>query len=221
MVFTLNNVSNLFLVRLGAHHRTEVSIGTEQDVQITEIIMHEDYNVPLKYSNDIALLKLMASADLGVGIGVVCMPDMKYALPFDSKNKPCWITGWGRLSSGGIQPDTLMEVRVPLVSKQRCQSAYPGKINDNMLCAGLDEGGIDSCQGDSGGPLVCEFNGTWYLEGVVSWGYGCAVPGKYGVYAHVRKLKSWVSQNKYDVVQPSPSPQSQSASLLGKLFCTT
>lgn len=206
---------------MGAHHRTEVSVGTEQDIRVSKIIIHEDYNDPLQYSNDIALIKLMTPADLGVGIGVVCMPDMKYALPFDSINKTCWITGWGRLSSGGSQPNTLMEADVPLVSKQRCQSAYPGKIDDTMLCAGLDEGGIDSCQGDSGGPLVCEFNGTWYLEGVVSWGQGCAAPGKYGVYAYVRNLKSWVSQNKDNVVQPSPSPHNQSESLLGKYYFNT
>ena len=196
-------------------------MGTEQDIRVAKIIMHEDYNDPFQYSNDIALLKIMTPAEPGVGIGVVCMPDMKYALPFDSINKTCWITGWGRLSSGGSQPNTLMEAHVPLVSKQRCQSAYPGKIDDTMLCAGLDEGGIDSCQGDSGGPLVCEFNDTWYLEGVVSWGQGCAAPGKYGVYAYVRNLKSWISQNKYNVVQPSPSPHNQSESLWGKYYFNT
>ena len=63
-----------------------------------------------------------------------------------------------------------MQASVPLVSKQRCMNAHPGKTDDSMLCVGLDEGGVDSFQGDSGGPLVCEFNGTWYLEGVTSRG---------------------------------------------------
>ena len=86
-----------------------------------------------------------------------------------------------------------MQVALPLVSKDRCSKSYGrGRIHDSMLCAGQDRGGIDSCQGDSGGPMVCEFNGRWYLEGVVSWGVGCAKPKYFGVYAHVRYLKAWV-----------------------------
>lgn len=67
-----------------------------------------------------------------------------------------------------------MQAEVPLVSKERCVKSYPRQIHDSMLCAGHDEGGIDTCQGDSGGPLVC------------------AQPGYFGVYANIRYLLDWV-----------------------------
>ena len=201
---------------MGAHYRTSGSVGTEQEIGVAKIIKNKHYNNPISKSNDIALIKLAKPADLGVGVGLVCISDMSHPLPFDNVNKKCWITGWGTLYSGGSEPNSLMEAQVPLVSKQRCQSSYPGKIDDTMLCAGLDEGGVDTCQGDSGGPLVCEFNGTWYLEGVTSWGYRCAYARKYGVYAYVRNLKAWISKNVYHIAPPSPSPQNQSVSALGK-----
>ncbi len=179
---------------MGAHYLNGC-VGTEQDIEVAEIIMHESYETPLSNSNDIALIKLASPAGLGEGVGLVCLPDTGHQLPFDNLNKKCWITGWGSLHSDGPKPNTLMQASVPLVSKQRCTSAYPGEIDDSMLCAGFDEGGVDACQDDSGGPLVCEFNGTWYLEGVTSWGYGCAEPNKFGVYAKVRNFKSWLSTN--------------------------
>ena len=86
----------------------------------------------------------------------------------------------------------LMQVSVPIVSEAKCKKAYGSSIHTSMVCAGLDRGGKDSCQGDSGGPMVCEHNGKFFLEGVVSWGSGCASPGKYGVYARVRYLKNWI-----------------------------
>lgn len=205
--------------RLGAHYRTSGNVGTEQDITVSKITIHESYNTPKSYSNDIALLNLAKAAVLGIGVGAVCMPDTQHSLPIDNLNKKCWITGWGNLYSGGYQPNTLMQASVPLVSKQRCSNVYPHKIDNSMLCAGLDEGGVDTCQGDSGGPLVCEFNGTWYLEGITSWGYGCAQANRYGVYAKVRTLKSWLEANMYKVVPPTAPPsQNQSSSALGKHY---
>jgi secreted trypsin-like serine protease len=69
-----------------------------------------------------------------------------------------------------------------------------------MVCAGEVYGLRDSCFGDSGGPLMVpsagDFGATLVQVGVVSWGYGCAVPTKYGVYSRVADdpLYSWIQQ---------------------------
>ena len=71
---------------------------------------------------------------------------------------------------------------------------------------GLVEGGKDSCQGDSGGPLVTRATGVddgYSLIGVVSWGYGCAEPGLYGVYSQFSKFLGWVAE-QFDGTSSSP-----------------
>ena len=203
--------------RLGAHYKTNGSVETEQDIHVAKIIMHESYQSPLHFSNDIALIYLASPADLGVGVGLVCLPDTTHDLPFNNTNQTCWITGWGSLYFWGPSPNALMQASVPLVSNQRCNNTYPGDIDDSMLCTGFDAGGVGPCHGDSGGPLVCDFNGTWYLEGATSWGYGCAEPNYYGVFANIRSLKPWLLTNMYTGVSPpAVSPQNQTSSALGK-----
>ena len=95
---------------------------------------------------------------------------------------------------GGSSPVTLQQASVPIVGRNRCEWTYLGRIHDSMICAGLDRGGIDSCQGDSGGPMVCEEGGRFYLQGVTSWGQGCARPNKYGVYARVKYVMGWLKK---------------------------
>ena len=85
-----------------------------------------------------------------------------------------------------------MQATVPIASRARCEKAYPGHIHDSMICAGLQQGGVDACRGDSGGPMVCETGGRYYLHGVTSWGHKCAIPGKFGVYVKVTYLLNWL-----------------------------
>ena len=59
-----------------------------------------------------------------------------------------------------MSPNTLRKEKVPLLSDSKCRSFYKaGAFTSHMLCAGYEEGGIDTCQGDSGGPLVCQVDG--------------------------------------------------------------
>jgi hypothetical protein len=96
---------------------------------------------------------------------------------------PLLATGWGAVGEGQGGSAGLRRVQVPLVDRANCNDAnsYNGAITDRMLCAGRDQGGIDTCQGDSGGPLT---NGG-VLTGIVSWGTGCARPNLFGIYARV------------------------------------
>ena len=189
---------------MGAHYRSYGTVGTEQEFDVVKIIKHEDYHIPNRWSNDIALLRLSKPPQIGNEVSLVCLPDNKFKLPFDDRNKTCWITGWGLLSYPGITPNELMQVDVPLVSNQRCNASYPGNIDESMICVGKDQGGVGGCKGDSGGPLVCEFDGKWYLEGVTSWGgLPCADPLKYSVYANARYLKPWIISKITGVTIPT------------------
>lgn len=91
------------------------------------------------------------------------------------------VLGWGRTAEGGDRTNSLRSADLPVVSDSSCSSSYSNYNRSSMVCAGYPNGGVDACQGDSGGPLVVGDT----LIGIVSWGDGCAKPGKPGVYARV------------------------------------
>jgi secreted trypsin-like serine protease len=154
---------------------------------VEEILVHPAYNKPLPQDNDIALLRL-AGAGKGTAVPLVSAADENSVLP---PGAIATVTGWG-VTESGLPSLKLKEVSVPIVGRAKCNGpgSYDGKIGESMICAGRDEGAQDSCQGDSGGPLTVGKR----LAGVVSWGEGCALPLKYGVYARVPKLADWISK---------------------------
>ncbi|XP_048581562.1 tryptase isoform X2 [Nematostella vectensis] len=183
-----NKLPQDIVIRLGAQRRLE-SVGEEQDINVTRIIKHPSYSSPVRYAYDIALLKLRKPAELNKFINLVCLP---HGMQIPAEHTKCWITGWGRLSPGGWAPINLRQASVPIVSRARCEVTYPKRLHDSMLCAGYDQGGIDSCQGDSGGPMVCESGGRFFLHGVTSWGVGCGFRGNFGVYSKVTHSLGWI-----------------------------
>ena len=114
-----------------------------------------------------------------------------------------------RISS--VRTPRLMQVDLPLVSERDCRKVYPGAaIDRRTLCAGLRKGGKDSCQGDSGGPLLVRDGTGWVQAGIVSWGHGCARPGKYGVYTSVAGFAAWLkAETGLALAPPPPRPAPQ------------
>lgn len=97
------------------------------------------------------------------------------------------IAGWGDTKEGaGSGSRYQMKAKVPYVTDAKCRKAYPELNGYWEMCAGKPKGGVDTCQGDSGGPMFRkDADGRRIQVGIVSWGEGCARPGKPGVYAQV------------------------------------
>ncbi|XP_042279815.1 trypsin-1-like [Thunnus maccoyii] len=170
-------------VRLGEHH-IRVSEGTEQFISSSRVIRNPNYN-PYTIDNDIMLIKLSEPATLNEFVQPVALPTS--CAPAGTM---CLVSGWGNTMSSVDDGDKLQCLDLPILSQTDCDNAYPGMITDAMFCAGFLEGGKDSCQGDSGGPVVC--NGE--LQGVVSWGYGCAERDHPGVYCRVCLFNQWLEE---------------------------
>ncbi|KAF7491461.1 Serine proteinase stubble [Sarcoptes scabiei] len=156
-------------------------------------IVHPRYNF-FTYENDLALVQLDKPIEFAPHVSPICLPPDNVEL----LGRNATVTGWGRLSEGGVLPTVLQEVRVPIISNDKCKNMFlsAGRheyIPDIFMCAGYDSGGRDSCQGDSGGPLqVQSEDGRWFLAGIISWGIGCGEPSLPGVCTRITKFKQWI-----------------------------
>uniref|UniRef100_A0A3Q2XLC2 Coagulation factor VII n=1 Tax=Hippocampus comes TaxID=109280 RepID=A0A3Q2XLC2_HIPCM len=188
----LEDTDAQFLNVVAGEHNTMVEEGTEQVIQVAQILMHERYEKKTA-DNDIALLRLASPVVYTPYAVPACLPTKSLA------ERDLWaisihpvMSGWGRLSLHGSTARLLQRLALPRVPLQECRLHTKLNITRNMLCAGLQRGGQDACKGDSGGPLVTRYKKTWFLTGVVSWGNGCADNNMYGIYTKVSNFLDWI-----------------------------
>ncbi|XP_072493804.1 plasminogen isoform X2 [Notamacropus eugenii] len=139
---------------------------------------------------DIALLKLNRPAAINDKVIPACLPSQDFMVP---DRTLCHVTGWG--DTQGTSPRGLLkQASLPVIDNRVCNrhEYLNGRVKSTELCAGHLVGGVDSCQGDSGGPLICFEDDKYVLQGVTSWGLGCARPNKPGVYVRVSRYISWI-----------------------------
>ena len=174
---------NLIVVA-GDHSLSRKNEG-EQVRRVVKIVKHHDYN-RRSFDNDIALVKVNRPFVFNRKVRPIAVGDLADA------NK-LRVAGWGDVVEGGTSSDVLLFVNVPLQSESQCSAAYPGRITNNMVCAGPRRGGKDACKGDSGSPMFRRVERKWQQVGIVSWGEGCAQSGAYGVYTKLENYRSWIN----------------------------
>jgi len=174
-----------------------------------EVFLHPEYD-SVNYVNDVAVIKLCSGMKhTNFTSNTTNNPEHEIIiLPEHEENfSDFWVYGWGTVDADDwIFPEKLHWVQTPTVSWENCSVPYDLSMFDeeNIICAGKE--GIDSCQGDSGGPLVqynlnCELDENGVSPdcepvhyGIVSWGHGCGVAGKPGVYTRTFAYKTWITQ---------------------------
>ncbi|WP_460371893.1 S1 family serine peptidase [Pseudomonas sp. Tul1A2] len=184
--------------------------GGAKRVEVSRIILHPLYLSGKPPRHDLALLQLASSAAGRFTAAIATLPleDEAKALAGQATAR---VTGWGVLGAGdeyGVRQLRFVDLKI--VSNRTCNDrvAYKGRITDYMFCAGFADRlePKDSCQGDSGGPLTVRLAGKRYLAGIVSWGDGCAIQERPGVYTRVPRYSAWVAdcqQGKASCTSPT------------------
>nr|XP_046239115.1 elastase-1-like isoform X1 [Scatophagus argus] len=183
--------SRTWRVVLGDHD-LYVSNGREQVIGVSAVYIHPKWDSSsVAGGYDIALLRLSSMATLNSYVQLGSLPPSGQVLP---NNNPCYITGWGRTSTGGSLSAQLKQAFLPVVDYKTCSSSdwWGSTVKTTMVCGG---GGAEAgCNGDSGGPLNCLVNGKYYVHGIASFvsGYGCNYPKKPTVFTRVSAYIEWM-----------------------------
>ncbi|CAM3925651.1 serine protease [Corallococcus exiguus] len=211
-----DGLSNVTAVA-GAHNLYNPT-STQVTARVTKAVYHPQYN-PDTTMNDIAVLKLdkpikfdtTSAGACGQSSGMRPNPAAQLAggsarfpvcLPASGErvadNTMATVAGWGLTREGGQDTSSiLLQVGVPVLNPRSVAQSYSSQgivIDENaMLGAGYAQGGRDACQGDSGGPLVVNGPQGYVLQGIVSFGVGCARAGLPGIYTRVSNYIPWIN----------------------------
>lgn len=194
-------VDGLKSVRLGELRLKDDADGANpEEIIVSKIIKNDDYNGK-SFNNDIAILELERDVTFRAGIKPICLTkDPAIASKFE--NSGLFIAGWGATSFKGPTSTVLLEGIIKAVPKDECQAKFSSfknvVITPQKICARDMQDKVDACQGDSGGPLMAldltTGSSRFFLVGVVSFGYKCAVPGFPGVYTRVTEYMDWIQK---------------------------
>ncbi|XP_053673720.1 trypsin 3A1-like [Anopheles nili] len=177
-----------------------VVVGTEEPESGSMLKIEETVTMPysMEMNYDLALLKLTEPVQYSAKVQCLPLLESKSSLV---PGKPAYISGFG--VNGEHSHETgLKAATVNMLPPEKCADVYPEEYRNFMICAGFEQGQVDSCQGDSGGPLVLDGK----LAGIVFFGHGCARPNYPGLYISVPSFYDWITSVVKNMSSPGEEP---------------
>lgn len=186
---------------MAGEHQRSVQEGSEQVLEVKEIILHPEYDV-LTYENDIAVIKLTEHLHFNEYVQPINLPPEGMTLTGE-----CMVAGWGPVNEGGEDTDVPYKATVPIWSHDDCSNTLAGifDVAEHMVCAGYEEGGVGACESDSGSPLTCYADAAPYLGGVVSWQFGCSRPFRPTIYTNMVYFSHWLKESTMELTHSDGS----------------
>ena len=167
------------------------NIELQDQYPVRKIYRHPFYSeLSQDHRHDIALLRIDGNLTFNSYVSQILLPVSQGNPKIEQL---CTITGWGSLSEfNRTRSQELQKAEIPVVSNARCDQAY-NRIFPEQICAGFEEGGVGICADDGGAPLVCTSPaGNSVLQGIGSFGRGCARPGLFNGFTRVSSFVDWI-----------------------------
>lgn len=135
---TINIPVNGFYVRAGSDSKSRDG----QLVATIDISIHPQFNEAI-LEHDICVIFLASALNTAVpGVSVIDMQSSGASLPSGTMSS---VSGWGPLYENGSGSEILRSITHPVFSSLECSQRHGGITTHDMLCAGLDAGGVAAC----------------------------------------------------------------------------
>ncbi|RWS01252.1 hypothetical protein B4U79_07878, partial [Dinothrombium tinctorium] len=188
------------LAKRSGFYKINAVVGTDVknnfgggEVFTVEQYKQHEFFVEKTYRNDIAILKLDRDIVYKPNkIAPICLPPRSEQAQGRALVVGFGVTDYDTRSLSEI----LLGAEVNILPPSRCvKYRKHGFKEEDQICAGWEEGGMDACLGDSGGPLFYWKDNTAYLVGIVSFGIDCGQAGLPGIYTRISTFINWIEEN--------------------------
>ena len=147
MEYIFRFAARQFTVRLGD---IDLSTDAEPSAPVTfavkEVRAHERFS-RIGFYNDIAILVLDKPVRKSKYVIPVCLPKVGRMPPKERlPGRRATVVGWGTTYYGGKESTSQRQAELPIWRNEDCDRSYFQPINENFICAGYSDGGVDACQ---------------------------------------------------------------------------
>lgn len=181
--------TGISVVTAGLHDLNEFN-GNEQvrHVTLSNTWIHEEFDGYIG-PHDIGLMVFQTPFTFdGFFVNAIELPT-----PDEGHTGAALFHGWGSVSytTYPSYPNILQSASLPIIPLQTCRISWevPDLVQDNHICAGSLDGGVNACSMDSGGALVQngEAVGIFVLAAIP-----CGLPMRPAIYTRVSAYVPWI-----------------------------